>query len=304
MQCTSPLQAWETLDGSGVTFDARAAQRDRVLEVPCGRCMGCRVERARSWAIRCVHESQMHERNCFLTLTYDDENLPGDRSVDVKHWQEFAKKLRAHLARKCQLEEHSTGCCRFRYFAVGEYGDTTSRAHYHALLFGQDFRQTRQSHKKTRSGHTLFTDKALTDTWSKGHVYIGALTSESADYVCRYSLKKVLGDKAQQHYTRLIDDQVVTLKPEFATQSRNPGLGKTWLERFESDVYPSGEVIFKGKPVAIPRYYLDQLDGEKAERIKQKRIDQSGGFKEHRHPDRRAAREARLKAKDQLNQRA
>ena len=70
----------------------------------------------------------MHEDNCFITLTYDDENIPWDGSLNKQHFQAFMKRLRWHNKEK-----------KIRYFHVGEYGEQLSRPHYHALIFNHDF---------------------------------------------------------------------------------------------------------------------------------------------------------------------
>lgn len=83
------------------------------LQVPCGQCMGCRLEKARQWAVRCVHEAQMYKNNCFITLTYNDDNLPKSKSIDKKTVSDFMRKLRRKVKQK-----------DIRFMASGEYGTT------------------------------------------------------------------------------------------------------------------------------------------------------------------------------------
>ena len=97
-----------------------------VLPLPCGKCLACRLNHAKEWAVRCMLESLYHDENYFVTLTYDDEHLPVDGKLHKKHYQDFLKRLRA-----------SSGC--FRYFGCGEYGSLNKRPHYHFVLFGIHF---------------------------------------------------------------------------------------------------------------------------------------------------------------------
>ena len=134
MVCYYPLQAWRSLDylkglKSTIVFSSDTPS-DGVyssLTLPCGQCIGCRLNYSRNWAIRCVHESSLHEHNCFITLTYNDENLPLNGSLDLKHFQDFMKRLRKKVS------------VPIRYFHCGEYGSRLQRPHYHLLLFGLDF---------------------------------------------------------------------------------------------------------------------------------------------------------------------
>lgn len=193
----------------------------------------------------------MHERNCFITLTYDEENLPNDRSVDVKHWQKFAKKLRKEMG-------------PFRFLHCGEYGDLTHRAHYHACLFGIDFGEDRVELAKD-GDHTKWVSPTLQKIWGKGICQIGSLTYDSAAYVARYVLKKYTGKNAAEHYREMEVDEETgeildewTVRPEYATMSRRPGLGEKWFKKFHEDVYPDDFVIMKGQKFRPPKYY-DQL---------------------------------------------
>ena len=190
-----------------------------------------------------MHEAQMHDRSCFLTLTYDDEHLPYRQSLDVSHWQLFAKRLRQK-------------CGPFRFFHCGEYGERTGRPHYHACLFGLDFSEDRKLWKEIR-GNAYYVSETLTETWSMGHALIGDLTPESAAYTARYVMKKVTGNNAADHYGRVDEEtgEIYELKPEYITMSRNKGLGESWFRKFHRDVYPSDEVVLRGKKYKPPRYY-------------------------------------------------
>lgn len=249
MPCYHPLKAWRGPRGpSGrlsVVFDESKSLGIPVT-LPCGQCIGCRLERSRQWATRIMHENSLHEESCFLTLTYDDEHLPKDLSLNVKHHQDFMKRLRARTGRK------------LRFFQCGEYGERYGRPHYHSCLFGFSF-PDRQLYS-VRGGNAIYTSEFLRDVWSFGHAVIGDVTFDSAAYVARYVLKKVTGEPAEQHY-RSFDPatgevlQEGRRQPEYVTMSRKPGIGADWIKQFRSDVYPSDEVIVNGVSCKPPRYY-------------------------------------------------
>lgn len=208
------------------------------VEVPCGQCVGCRLERSRQWAIRCVHEASLHENNTFITLTYKTEKIPAGWTLDLRDFQLFMKRLR---------KKYGAG---IRFFHCGEYGEKHARPHYHACLFGHEFSD--KKYHKTENGHKLYTSKELTELWPNGYHLIGALTFQSAAYVARYIMKKVTGKDAESHY----DGRA----PEYITMSRRPGIAQGWLDRFTTDVYPDDFIVINGKKMRPPRYYDRQYE--------------------------------------------
>ena len=260
MPCYHPLKAYKLFSGEVVFIERGDVVAS--LSLPCGRCVGCRLERSRQWAVRCIHEAQMHPVNSFVTLTYDDEHLPLGGSLDYRDFQLFAKRLRKRLG-------------KFRYYMCGEYGEQTSRPHYHACLFGLDFPDKKPI--RSRDGRPyLFDSRILSDLWGLGLCSIGAVTFESAAYIARYVMKKQTGEAAKLHYRRVDSEgEVFYLTPEFAHMSLKPGIGDTWFSRFSSDVYPSDQVISNGRPAKPPRRYdilLDRKDFSLLEDIKYRRL--------------------------------
>lgn len=249
MACYHPIPAWRTQ--AGIVFVDRGAG-DR-LDLPCGRCIGCRLERSRQWAARIMFEAQMHERNSFLTLTYSPENLPFPPSLEYKHFQDFMKRLRSSLDRKV------------RFYMCGEYGEQFARPHYHVALFGEDFSDDRVFWSKS-GDFPLYRSPLLERLWSHGFCSIGDLTFESAAYVARYVMKKVTGDLAEEHY-RFVDvnsGEVYQLTPEFCRMSLKPGIGGRWFDLYSSDVYSSHDyVVVNGRKCKPPRYF-DRLLKRKA----------------------------------------
>lgn len=244
MPCYNPLQGYRSQirNDSGkrsIVFSQRKGYADMPVTVACGQCIGCRLERSRQWAIRCVHESKMYDRNCFLTLTYNDNNLPKDGSLNMAHFQKFMKRLR---------KKYGAG---IRFFHCGEYGDKFMRPHYHACIFNFDFEDKKLWQIKL--GNNLYTSWSLYDEdnpnslWKYGYAIIGEVTFESAAYVARYITKKINGESAEKHYGER--------KPEYITMSRRPGIGREWYEKYKGDVYPSDEIIIQGKKMKPPRYY-------------------------------------------------
>lgn len=221
-----------------IVFNVRLGDQNRPVDLPCGQCIGCRLERSRQWAVRCMHEASLHKNNCFITLTYNDQNLPPDGSLQLKHYQDFMKRLRKRFG------------SGIRFFHCGEYGEKFSRPHYHACLFNFDF-PDKQLFKKSGECN-LYVSKALEELWPVGFSTIGDVTFESAAYVARYITKKVTGDSAEAHYNGRT--------PEYVTMSRRPGIGKGWFDKFRSDVYPCDSVTMRGgktfkPPKAYDRYF-------------------------------------------------
>lgn len=208
--------------------------------------------------MRCVHEASLHDENCFLTLTYDDEHLPPNGSLDKKAFPRFIKRLRRHLDRKYKVPP------KIKYFHAGEYGSETNRPHYHAILFNYNFPD--KVLYSVRGEYQVYTSDTLDSLWKCGRCEIGSVTFESAGYVARYIMAKVTGPIADEYYDGL--------EPEFATMSRRPAIGKGWFEKWGNEVFPHDAVIMRGKPMKPPKYYetlKEQVDPEGLQLIKNKR---------------------------------
>ena len=144
--------------------------------------MGCRLDRARDWSIRCVHEASMHDANSFITLTYNDESLPlgigGQPTLKHKDFQVFIRKLRNAQPIEYYDENLNPVRKKIRYFQCGEYGDEYKRPHYHACLFGIDFPD--QKLWKTQNGQNVYTSNTLSKMWPLGYSTVGTVTWKSA----------------------------------------------------------------------------------------------------------------------------
>lgn len=248
MPCYSPVKGFRGPEGRLVLH---ARNHDDAMTVPCGYCIGCRIDKSRAWTVRCVHEAQTTQEAgepcCFITLTYNDTHVPQDGSVDVVHFQKFIRSLRKRTGKK------------IRFFHCGEYGEKNRRPHYHACLFGIDFADDREVWQTGR--YLTYTSEFLAEVWGKGFVTIGELNRETAGYTARYIMKKIVGDLAEDHYKR-VDEQtgeIHTIRSEYVTMSRRPGLGLEWIQKYWKDVYPEDRVILNGMRYVPPRYYDEWL---------------------------------------------
>jgi hypothetical protein len=244
MACYHPITAYRSRSGrdpkSGkwpLVFNRANGYIDMPVIVPCGQCIGCRLEKSRQWAIRCLHESSLYENNCFLTLTYNDANLPTDGSLNKRDIVLFLKRLR---------KQFGSG---IRFFQCGEYGSLLSRPHHHSIIFNFDFPD--KVLWSVREGIRLYRSPILERLWPYGFSTIGDVTFESAAYVARYITKKITGDNSAEYYGGR--------QPEFITMSRRPGIARNWYEKFYSDVYPADSCVVRPGLICRPPKYYDNL---------------------------------------------
>lgn len=263
MPCGKPLKAFRPANGGPVRFTKPITGVPHYeLELPCGQCILCRLEHARQWAVRITHEATLHQENCFITLTYRDEELPEHNSLNYAHLQKFWKRLRRDVG-------------PLRYYAVGEYGDATLRPHYHACIFGHAFLAGRIM---LRSKPTLlWTHPLLEEAWGHGNVSIGALTFESAQYTASYVTKKL---NNKRRYVRMDEEtgELIPLVQPRAFMSLKPAIGREWLDDYGNHVYDHDHVIINGRRQKPPKYYdrwLEQSAPTKHEQIKEKRKEEA-----------------------------
>lgn len=267
MPCYSPLVAWRggSLKSGKREILFKRPKADLAslfqLKLPCGQCIGCRLERSRQWAMRCVHEASLYSDNCFLTLTYADDYLPSGGSLVKRHFQLFMKRLRK-FARVPGI----------RFFHCGEYGDKFGRPHYHAIIFNFDF-SDKYLFKSTDRGDKLWRSDSLESLWTFGQSMIGSVSFESAAYVARYVMKKVTGDRADAHY--VVPSTGELRLPEYITMSRRPGIGRGWYDKFKFDIFPRDYAIMRGKKMGVPKFYgsvYEREDPEAFAVVKQGRV--------------------------------
>lgn len=291
MACYHPRPAWQGHEGR-IKFHA-TPDAHRELKIPCGNCIGCRLDRARQWQIRLVHESQLHRENSFLTLTYSDDHLPQYGALQYGDVQAFLKRLRKHQASQAQP--------RISFFCAGEYGPALGRPHYHLAVFGyRPYDGVPLSVAGNK--HPLSVSKTLDKLWGKGFASVGELTPASAAYVAKYCIKKITGPASETHYTRLDPDtgEMVPIPPEFARMSLRPGIGKRWYQRFANEVHTHDGAVIDGKILPAPKYY-DRLAAasapEKLESAQYKRYVKSLDHLEDQTAERLGVRETVAKAR-------
>lgn len=284
MPCFHPLRAY-TAEGGGVTFKSPTTHAGNPIDLACGQCIGCRLQRASDWALRCVHEAQLHPQNAYVTLTYEESNLPSGGSLQYRDFQLFMKRLRKSNPRRL-----------IRFYMCGEYGDLNKRPHFHACLFNIDFTSDQVYWSKNKNGDPLYTSPTLSKLWPLGHATAGQVTLQSAGYCARYILQKVTGDAADPHYKGRT--------PEFnrmslGGRSANGGIGAAWVSRFRSDVFPCDYVVDAvGRKHRVPRYY-DRLN----ERFNASDLDQVKASRELRASDPKSRADntpSRLRAKEEV----
>lgn len=282
-------------------IDPDTGQYLEGVRLPCGRCIGCRLDKSREWATRlqCEALDYPEDANWFVTLTYaqpdDGKDLPsygriasvnadGALTLNRQHPTDWLKRFREHHARKVSYnyepptyfdkrlgKERPLG---IRYFLAGEYGDRTMRPHYHAIMMNCPLNDIRFI-GNNKLGMPLYTSDLMTETWGFGHVTIGRMTWQTAAYVARYTLKKASGD-TDALYEKL------GLEPEYTVMSRMPGIGCEYLMKHSQEIYTDDEIILpalsKDKPnVQRPPKYFDrvfqEIDPKTVAKVKSRRAE-------------------------------
>lgn len=263
MACFHPVTAWTARapnEQSGKHSIQFRSNGTPSLEVPCGRCTGCRADKALMWSIRLYHESLFHRRNSFLTLTYAD--APDE--LNKKHLQDFFKRARHYY--------------KFRYFACGEYGEQTRRPHYHAVFFGENFQDG-----KIQINSDLYTNQRLADLWGHGQVSVGNVTFESCAYVAGYVHKKA-GDEdtfnlmssnpglGKQWLLKYFDDvrrtgTVSVNGKEFPVPARYLAWAESELDDVLSDVKASRKRFFENRTLEEKQAVANGLPSRQLARL-------------------------------------
>lgn len=224
MQCTSPFRIKNP-------DRFKYKKPDQVvgplwLEVPCGHCLACRIARSREWALRLLCEMEFWDDAVFVTLTYDEDNVPKNGSLCPRDLTLFFKKLRRDL-------EHENR--KIKYFACGEYGGRFDRPHFHFIGFGLSAKDR----------------KLIKENWDKGIVHIGTVTYNSCRYVAGYVQKKLYGKGAEYYEEKGI-------LPPFSRCSK--GIGERYVEKYWNKLWSNETLTVHGVPCGLPRYFKKKLD--------------------------------------------
>jgi hypothetical protein len=219
MKCTKPIRIMlkKTLTGKWKEYPTG-------LEVPCGKCTACRIQRRQEWAMRLLHELSYHKDSIFLTLTYEDVCLPPNGSLSKDDLQKFIKRLRKFMSPR-----------KLKYFACGEYGGITTRPHYHLIVFGVPYTY----------------EQVIMDIWKRGFIKVGSVTEGSIMYCAKYVEKDVNGDLEDDLYC------CCGLQKPFRVSSN--GLGKQWAIDNVKHIIDNKCIYVNGIPHSIPKYYIDLL---------------------------------------------
>lgn len=235
---------------------------ENYVEIPCGKCIGCRLDYSRQWATRCMLEAKQFENNAFITLTYEDNELHYKKGCDLttgevkdtptlypKDLTKFMKDLRRYYE---YHYEHKN----IRFYACGEYGSTTERPHYHLIVFNlpiydKKYLFTNAAHDK------IYTSEIIREIWGRGHITVGEVTWNSAAYTARYIMKKIKGKESKEIY------KLMGKEPEFTRMSRREGIGRKYYEENKQKIYECDEIILTGKKgkaqIVKPSKYYDKL---------------------------------------------
>lgn len=257
MPCFRPVTCWLPADGGPVQFSEK---RDcREIEIACGQCIGCRIQRQQMWAFRCLAEASSHESNWFATLTYAPEHLPPHGSLNHRDWQLFAKRVRRSLG-------------PFRYLMCGEYGEQTFRPHYHALLFG--LRIPDADRFSVRGGYPVYRSEKLTSLWGLGLCEFGTVTAQSARYCASYVLKDSRPPERLDEST----GELIALRKPYGRMSLKPGLGDAWIRRYYPEVFAHGACYSNDTRFRIPdrfKHILDGIDSEAFETLQRSAVEKA-----------------------------
>lgn len=250
MACYRPIPAFQSGPGAVPRLWPPLGSENMVL--PCGKCLGCRTDRATEWAARSEHEASRWQHNIFLTLTYDDEHEPRGGHLAPEDLTRFLKRLRIHRERNPVL--HRCTAPKLRYLACGEYGDRHGRPHYHAILYDCDF-----ADRVTRTAELSGSD-TLDKLWGKGFALYGDANGGAAGYVAAYALKR--SNKHWSERDGYADEHGEWHeKPQpFLRVSTKPPIGATWLERYADDLQHGYTVKKNGRLSKVPRSYIRRLE--------------------------------------------
>lgn len=247
MACLTPIKGWRSYVQNptgkrSIVFQHVNGIKSQPVTVPCGRCIGCRLEKSRQWALRAEKEASLYEQNCVVTLTYAKEHLPLNGSIDVVDPVNFMKRLR----------EHFTGTT-IRSFGCAEYGEKHGRPHYHIILFNLDFSDKVQdtSMVSLEPQHKYFTSAILDSLWGMGKTQIMDCNFETAAYVARYVTKKFNNKDPQKiadHYGEKLPERSVCV-------SRRPGIGKAWYDLNKQHLYKADLLYSRGVAMQPPQYF-------------------------------------------------
>lgn len=205
----------------------------RIILAPCGHCPQCKRNKSREWSIRLSHENSYSRHAYFITLTYSDDNLPSNGSIDMEEVSKFIKRVRED---ECTFGNTRKKAHNVKYYAVGEYGSVESRPHYHLLVF---------------SDTDCVSREAVNSWWKLGRSSVDPVSVSSICYVAGYVDKKIYGNDFEFYKERGISPP---------GQRVSNGIGLRWCLDNADYLRNSLTIKWNGVDVPIPRYYRKKLD--------------------------------------------
>ncbi|UPW41568.1 replication initiator protein [Peromfec virus RodF8_54] len=199
------------------------------VTVKCGKCLECQRQKSFEWALRIMDECSVYENNCFITLTYNNDNLPLNGCVSVREEQLFMKRLRKFLQP-----------LKIRYFVSGEYGRKHLRPHYHFIIF--NWKPNDLVFFKKEGNNNLYRSSIIERLWTKGFSSVGEVTFDTALYCAKYMQKQQFVESGKH----------IDLTLPFIRMSNRPGIGASSVYNVDID---SLKCYRNGKSFPIPRYY-------------------------------------------------
>jgi len=281
MQCKSPLKIYISneisLSGKREVYTNKAKLYGKIYEgglAPCGQCRACRRALKLSWAVRIMHEEAQWENSCFITLTFNNDNLQEYGSLVKADFQKFMKKLRkSNTGVQPYTDKNGRESKPIRYYHCGEYGqnpgDKTEqcklgRPHHHAILFNFKFKDMRFFKKDKKTGIVYYRSQELERLWPHGYSIISVVTKATALYVAGYVQKKITGNLAKGWYrhTNTETGEINQMVPEYSTMSLKPGIGHEWYQDHKHEPFQEGFIPFKGYKIKPPKYYAKLYETE------------------------------------------
>lgn len=225
----------------------KASSGFETSEIPCGRCLECRLEYSRQWANRCMLEAGSCQDSWFLTLTYDEDHLPlNDFYMPTLRHDElsnFMKDLRGFYQYHYNLKD-------IRFFGCGEYGGKYGRPHYHVIVFNLPVLDLEFAFQKGDYFH--FHSPSLSKVWDKGLLDVATVNWDTCAYVARYVIKKAKGEN-EFAYKDLV------IEPEYVRMSRRPGIARSYFDSHKDLIYKFDKLTIPGVGPVRPGHYYDKL---------------------------------------------
>lgn len=266
------LARFSEMIGHEATYEELIYRKD-VMMIPCGKCIGCRIQQREDWTTRIELEARSwpKEKVWFITLTYNEQEIPGmiRKTGEIIRGAKYIKR-KTETGLECVqtlwYEDIQLFIKRLRkayreplrYFVAGEYGEQTGRPHYHAILYGYTPKEPRPIYKTKDNGY--ITDDWMEKIWGKGNIRMAQATTETYRYVAGYVTKK-MGEEPEKYHK-------LGMRPPFCQMSRKPGIGDAYFQEHREEIWKKGYIqLANGKKASIPRFYEKMLKDEDPEKL-------------------------------------